>query len=144
MEKNDYKLNIGMKIFLATPILLMIAILSLIIFNYKEKENRILLENSKLIIDYYGFYDEIQLDDIMSVELYNSIPKGGKWGSGIEDNDHVAGDAKLEGIGICKMYIIKNRNVYILINTKDEKYFINDSDDNVTNEVYQMINDYNK
>lgn len=141
MEEKDTKLGIGIKLFLMVPIVLMVVVLCLIVFTSKYAENNIYLTESELVIDYKGFLNAIPLDEISSIELLDSMPQGGKWGAGIEDNTYVAGDAKLDGIGKCKMYAIKNKDAYLLIHTDEETYFVNDDEDNTTKEIYEKISE---
>lgn len=136
---NDKLTNIVIKLIISTVIFIMIFSISFIIFKHSTSENKIYLSESNIVIDYYGFNNSIELEQIIDINLIEKLPEGGKRGAGVEDNNHIAGDANFNGIGYCKAYIIKNSNAFLLITTNNQKFLINDPDSSVTIEIYDFI-----
>ena len=136
---NDKLTNIVIKLIISTVIFIMIFSISFIIFKHSTSENKIYLSESNIVIDYYGFNNSIELEQIIDINLIEKLPEGGKRGAGVEDNKHIVGDANFNGIGYCKAYIIKNSNAFLLITTNNQKFLINDPDSSVTIEIYDFI-----
>lgn len=136
---NDKLTNIVIKLIISTVIFIMMFSISFIIFKHSTSENKIYLSESNIVIDYYGFNNSIELEQIIDINLIEKLPEGGKRGAGVEDNKHIAGDANFNGIGYCKAYIIKNSNAFLLITTNNQKFLINDPDSSVTIEIYDFI-----
>ncbi len=108
-------------------------------YRFSTEENTIYLENNKIIIDYFGYDNQIKISDINSITLLDKLPDGGKYGAGIEDNHHIAADAKFETIGKCKAYIIKDNPYAMLIETDKNTFLINDEDSAKTKEIYDEL-----
>lgn len=126
-------------------ITLLSATIFYICYRYSTEENSIYLEDDNIIIDYFGFDDRINISEINSISFLEELPDGGKYGAGIEDNHHIAADAKFETIGKCKAYIIKTNPCAILIKTDKNTFLINDEDSSKTSKIYdELLSDIEK
>lgn len=85
--------------------------------------------------------DRVELADIESVELLDTLPEGGRRGGGVGTSDYIVGDANYAGIGSCRAYLYKKQAPYLCIRTAEQTFLCNKPDPTESEALYQQLQD---
>ncbi len=85
---------------------------------------------------YSGAYE---FSSISSVELKDTLPEILERNNGTAINEVKKGNFKLEGLGLCRLYLISEEGPYLYIKVNDFYVIINYTDRARTEELYTQI-----
>ena len=124
----------------ALLILLAMPLIGIWLIDEEFSDVHMTLTATELVATHGSSSYEINLDDIYSVELLDSLPQCSRnWGTAMETI--LKGDFSVKGIGPhCTLCVNTDTDVFLLIRTDDGKYYLFGAEDEEdTEEIFEKI-----
>lgn len=134
--------SIGRKINFGSAIIMIMGVLGILIllFQIDFMPFQIFIQGDKVSIQ-TGRYDlDVPISEIKTVMIKENL-RGVSYTKedGKETERYLLGDFQIEGMGLCRTYIYKDKEEVLYIETEDKKIFFNTEKEEVVREVYERL-----
>lgn len=99
-----------------------------------------LRKDGRIVVDTPVYPYEFSREEIIRVELLDTMPENGTRTNGIGASEYLAGHFEYQGYGECMVYIFSENAPYLCIELKDGYVFFSTRDDDGAREWYEKLN----
>ncbi len=134
--------SIGRKINFGSAIIMIMGVLGILIllFQIDFMPFQIFIQGDKVSIQTGGYDLDVPISEIKTVMIKENL-RGVSYTKedGKETERYLLGDFQIEGMGLCRTYIYKDKEEVLYIETEDKKIFFNTEKEEVVREVYERL-----
>lgn len=134
--------SIGRKINFGSAMIMITGVLSILIllFQIDFMPFQIFIQGDKVSIQTGGYDLDVPISEIKTVMIKENL-KGISYTKedGKETERYLLGDFQIEGLGLCRTYVYKEKEEVLYIETEDKKIFFNTEKEEVVREVYERL-----
>ncbi len=134
--------SIGRKISFGSAIIMIMGVLGILIllFQIDFMPFQIFIQGDKVSIQTGGYDLDVPISEIKTVMIKENL-RGVSYTKedGKETERYLLGDFQIEGMGLCRTYIYKDKEEVLYIETEDKKIFFNTEKEEVVREVYERL-----
>lgn len=101
---------------------------------------QIFIQGDKVSIQTGGYDLDVPISEIKTVTITENLKESSYIKEdGKETERYLLGDFQIEGMGLCRTYVYKDKEEVLYIETEDKKIFFNTEKEEVVREVYERL-----
>lgn len=137
VEKKKHKLSVKSSL-IGLIIFLGVAIFLFMLINGTKKETEVIIQGNQIAFKgQYGVTDNFE--EITDIQLKNDIPAIGMKVNGAGLGEIMKGDFKVEGLGICRLFVHSEKGPFIYMMVDGKYTIINFKDSAKTMAIYEEL-----